>query len=95
MPAAPTLHIGMPVYNGAKWIQESIEYLLNQSFRDFELIIADNASTDEHRDDLSRDRRTRSSSPVPSPQLEYRRLSQLRLRVPALDCAVFQVGVVQ
>jgi glycosyltransferase involved in cell wall biosynthesis len=46
MPAAPTLNIGMPVYNGAKWIQESIEYLLNQSFRDFELIIADNASTD-------------------------------------------------
>ena len=46
MPAAPTLHIGMPVYNGAKWIQESIEYLLNQSFKDFELIIADNASTD-------------------------------------------------
>ena len=47
MPVAPTLSIGMPVYNGAKWIQESVEYLLNQSFRDFELIIADNASTDE------------------------------------------------
>jgi glycosyltransferase involved in cell wall biosynthesis len=47
MPAAPTLSIGMPVYNGAKWIGESIEYLLNQSFKDFELIIADNASTDE------------------------------------------------
>jgi len=47
MPAAPTLSIGMPVYNGAKWIAESIEYLLNQSFEDFELIIADNASTDE------------------------------------------------
>jgi glycosyltransferase involved in cell wall biosynthesis len=47
MPVAPTLSIGMPVYNGAKWIQESIDYLLNQSFRDFELIIADNASTDE------------------------------------------------
>ena len=47
MPAAPTLSIGMPVYNGAKWIRESIDYLLNQSFKDFELIIADNASTDE------------------------------------------------
>jgi glycosyltransferase involved in cell wall biosynthesis len=47
MPAAPTLSIGMPVYNGAKWIEESIGYLLNQSFSDFELIIADNASTDE------------------------------------------------
>lgn len=47
MPAAPTLCIGMPVYNGAKWIQESLEYLLSQSFTDFELIVADNASTDE------------------------------------------------
>lgn len=47
MPAAPTLSIGMPVYNGAKWIQEAIDYLLNQSFTDFELIISDNASTDE------------------------------------------------
>jgi glycosyltransferase involved in cell wall biosynthesis len=50
MPAAPTLSIGMPVYNGAKWIQEAIEYLLNQSFTDFELIISDNASTDETAD---------------------------------------------
>ena len=50
MPAAPTLSIGMPVYNGAKWIQEAIEYLLNQSFTDFELIVSDNASTDETAD---------------------------------------------
>jgi glycosyltransferase involved in cell wall biosynthesis len=40
----------MPVYNGAKWIQEAIEYLLNQSFTDFVLIISDNASTDETAD---------------------------------------------
>ena len=46
MAPAPALSIGMPVYNGAKWIEESVEYLLNQSFADFELIIADNASTD-------------------------------------------------
>jgi glycosyltransferase involved in cell wall biosynthesis len=50
MSAAPTLSIGMPVYNGAKWIQEAIEYLLNQSFTDFELIVSDNASTDETAD---------------------------------------------
>jgi glycosyltransferase involved in cell wall biosynthesis len=47
MQSAPTLSIGMPVYNGAQWIRESIEYLLCQSFPDFELIIADNASTDD------------------------------------------------
>jgi glycosyltransferase involved in cell wall biosynthesis len=47
MAAPPRLSIGMPVYNGAKWIAESIGHLLNQSFSDFELIISDNASTDE------------------------------------------------
>jgi glycosyltransferase involved in cell wall biosynthesis len=34
------------VYNGEKYVAESIEALLGQSFTDFELIISDNASTD-------------------------------------------------
>jgi glycosyltransferase involved in cell wall biosynthesis len=41
------LVIGMPVYNGAHWLEESIESILSQSFTDFQLFIADNASTDE------------------------------------------------
>jgi len=39
--------IGMPVYNGAKFIHEALDSLLAQTFTDFELIISDNASTDE------------------------------------------------
>jgi len=42
----PRVSIGMPVYNGEEFIAEAIESLLNQSFTDFELLIADNASTD-------------------------------------------------
>ncbi len=42
--------IGMPVFNGAGFIAEAIESLLAQSFEDFELIISDNASTDETED---------------------------------------------
>lgn len=42
----PIVSIGLPVYNGEKFIVETIESLLAQSFEDFELIIADNASTD-------------------------------------------------
>ena len=42
----PRVTIGMPVYNGEEFIAEAIESLLNQSFTDFELLIADNASTD-------------------------------------------------
>ncbi|MDX8392426.1 MAG: glycosyltransferase family 2 protein [Mariprofundaceae bacterium] len=39
--------IGMPVYNGAAYICEALDSLLAQSFTDFELIISDNASTDD------------------------------------------------
>ena len=38
--------IGLPVYNGAKYLEDTIKSLLNQTFNDFELIISDNASTD-------------------------------------------------
>jgi len=43
----PQVSIGLPVYNGAKFIQEALDSLLAQSFTNFELIISDNASTDE------------------------------------------------
>ena len=39
--------IGLPVYNGARYLQESIDSLLAQTFEDFELVICDNASTDD------------------------------------------------
>ncbi|MBN1377793.1 MAG: glycosyltransferase [Gammaproteobacteria bacterium] len=38
--------IGMPVYNGEKYLEESIQSNLAQDFDDFALIISDNASTD-------------------------------------------------
>ena len=47
---APRLTIGLPVYNGEKYVAGSLEALLGQSFTDFELIIADNASTDSTGD---------------------------------------------
>lgn len=42
----PRLSIGMPVYNGEKFIRAALDSLLTQTFVDFELIISDNASTD-------------------------------------------------
>lgn len=42
----PSVSIGLPVYNGEKYINEAIESILNQTFEDFELVISDNASTD-------------------------------------------------
>lgn len=31
----------MPVYNGEKWLNETIESILTQSYKDFDFIIVD------------------------------------------------------
>lgn len=41
------ISIGMPVYNGEEYIRDAISSLLRQTFTNFELIISDNASSDE------------------------------------------------
>lgn len=46
----PVVSIGMPVYNGEKYIKEALDSLLTQTFTDFELIISDNCSTDNTRE---------------------------------------------
>ena len=59
----PLVSIGMPVWNGESFIEETIKSLLMQTFRDFELIISDNASDDRTpticRHYAERDRRIR------------------------------------
>lgn len=42
----PLVSIGMPVYNGERFIRKALDSLLAQDFQDLELIISDNASTD-------------------------------------------------
>ncbi|KAA5602537.1 glycosyltransferase family 2 protein [Blastochloris sulfoviridis] len=46
MSARPKVSIGVPVHNGAQYIQEALESVLAQNFNDFEVIISDNASKD-------------------------------------------------
>jgi glycosyltransferase involved in cell wall biosynthesis len=41
------LSIGLPVYNGADYLAQSLDALLGQTFQDFELILSSNASTDD------------------------------------------------
>jgi len=47
MKKTPQVSIGMPVYNGERFIRGALDSLLEQTFTDFELIISDNASTDK------------------------------------------------
>ena len=42
--------IGIPVYNGEKFLSEKISSTLNQDYNDFELIISDNGSTDSTKE---------------------------------------------
>ncbi len=43
----PRLNIGLPVFNGEKYLEQALDSILNQTYRDFELIISDNASNDK------------------------------------------------
>ena len=42
----PLVSIGVPVYNGERFLAQALDSLLGQTLQDFELIISDNASTD-------------------------------------------------
>lgn len=43
---APLVTVGVPVYNGAPHLSRALRSILAQTFRDFELLICDNASND-------------------------------------------------
>jgi glycosyltransferase involved in cell wall biosynthesis len=46
MNSIPLVSVGLFVYNGERFLAETIGSILNQTLTDFELIISDNASTD-------------------------------------------------
>ena len=47
MHKTPRLSIGLPVYNGAQYLREQLRCLQSQTMGDFEIVISDNASTDD------------------------------------------------
>jgi glycosyltransferase involved in cell wall biosynthesis len=46
MTAAPLVTLAMPVFNGERYLEETLASLLGQELTDFELVISDNGSTD-------------------------------------------------
>jgi glycosyltransferase involved in cell wall biosynthesis len=67
--SSPTVSIGMPVYNGEKYVGEAIQSHLIQTYSDFELILTDNASTD-HTEEICR------SYAAKDPRVKYHRNPQ-------------------
>jgi glycosyltransferase involved in cell wall biosynthesis len=50
----PKLSIGLPVYNGERYLGSALEALLGQTFGQFEIVLCDNASTDGTADIAAR-----------------------------------------
>lgn len=48
----PIVSVIIPVFNGEKYLRYAIESILSQTFRDFELIVIDDGSTDNTRNIL-------------------------------------------
>jgi glycosyltransferase involved in cell wall biosynthesis len=61
--SAPRVSIGLPIYNGERFLVEALDSLLTQTYSDFELVISDNASIDKTeeicREYVNRDTRIR------------------------------------
>ncbi len=49
----PFITVIIPTYNRARWLEHAIDSVLSQTFKDWELIIVDDASTDETTELLS------------------------------------------
>jgi glycosyltransferase involved in cell wall biosynthesis len=56
--------VGIPTYNRARWLRESMRSVLSQTFEDFRLLVCDNASDDETREVVTSFR---------DPRIDYRR----------------------
>jgi len=49
-PAAPKVSVIVPNYNHAPYLRQRLDSIIKQTFRDFELIVLDDASTDDSRE---------------------------------------------
>jgi glycosyltransferase involved in cell wall biosynthesis len=49
-PPAPKVSVIVPNYNHAPYLRQRLDSIMNQTFRDFEVIVLDDASTDDSRE---------------------------------------------
>jgi len=50
----PSVTVILPTWNRAEWLETAIESVLTQTFRDYELIVVDDASTDSTAEIIER-----------------------------------------
>ena len=61
----PAVSVGLPVHNGGRYIEAAIESILAQTFGKWELIIADDSSTDQTAEICRRYASYESRNPIP------------------------------
>lgn len=49
----PKVSVIIPLYNGKKYIRETLESVFSQTYDDFEVIVVDDGSTDDPKEDLA------------------------------------------
>ena len=85
MPAKPRVSVCIPVYNGERFLAETMRSVLDQTFDDFEIVVLDNASTDASGRIAQAfgDRRVRvETNPVTIPQPDNWRAAVQLCRAP-------------
>jgi glycosyltransferase involved in cell wall biosynthesis len=104
--ALPSVSVCIPVYNGGQFLAETMRSVLDQTYRDFELVVLDNASTDGTNAIAHSfgDPRVRvETNPTTLPQTENWREVMRRCRAPLIKlvcaddllhprCLEYQVG---
>ncbi|GEM_PF-585146 len=73
-PSGPIVSVILPTYNRASYLKKALESVCAQSFKDWELIVVDDGSTDETRDVVVEAR-------LPRPSQEGEETSPLRSKI--------------
>ena len=81
MSSNPLLTIGLPVYNGERFLAKALDSYRSQSFTDFQILLSDNASTDRTEEISSRLRRKRPAHSVLSKPAEHGRRTEFSSRL--------------
>ena len=89
----PPVSVGLPVYNGERYVAEALASLLAQDYTDFELVIGDNGSTDATEEICRAVARGDDRVRYLRSEVEPGRGVELQPCLPRLDRRVLPLGV--
>ena len=88
----PRVSIGLPVFNGERFLEQALSALTKQTWQDLEIIVSDNGSTDGTEQICRNLRRHRPTYSLHSTRGESWRRLQLQLHVSSVARRVLLLG---